>query len=197
MNGNRKLIFGVGINDADYVVKQTSYKSGKYEVIWQCPYYMRWIGVLERCFSEKAHVKIPSYKKCTIADEWVYFTNFKKWMETQDWHGKEIDKDILIKGNKIYSPKRCCFVEKSINIFVADKRAHGLCMTGVTFNKGKRKFESRCNNPFTKKTEYLGAFDDELDAHNAWKIKKHHFSCLLAETVSDERVAKALRVRYA
>jgi hypothetical protein len=197
MNGNRKPIYGVGINDADYVVKKTTYKNGKYEVLWQCPFYQKWIGIIKRCFDKNYHKRFPTYSKCTICDEWVYFSKFKSWMETQDWEGKELDKDIILENNKIYSPSTCCFLDKNINLVIATSRKNKSCMTGVVFNKIKRKFEARCSNPFSEKDDYLGVFDNELDAHNAWKSRKHHYACIFAEMATDERVAKALRIRYA
>lgn len=197
MGMKRTTILGIGVNDADYVVKKTTYKGGRYLVIWECPYYSRWVGIIHRCYSEKVHRKSPAYAKCSICEEWKYFSNFKAWMELQGWEGKEIDKDILIQGNKIYSPSTCCFVDKNINVFVNDFRSGSECMRGVIFNRGKKKFEAKCNNPLTNRNVYIGAYDEEIDAHLAWKRRKHEYACILADSISDDRIAKALRIRYA
>ena len=108
---NRKLVYGVGINDADYQVNPTIDGSRV-----MCPAYSAWHSMIERCYSEKYHDKKPTYKECYVCDEWLYFLKFKSWMEKQDYKGKELDKDILIQGNKVYSPETRIFVDKTINV---------------------------------------------------------------------------------
>lgn len=58
----------------------------------------------------------PTYEGCTVCDEWLYFSNFKKWFDENYIEGFQLDKDIIIRGNKVYSPQTCCFVPKEINI---------------------------------------------------------------------------------
>ena len=76
-----KLVSGVGINDADYEVQKYTVVSGKRKRIWICPYYITWTHMLQRCYSEKSQLKHPTYKGCTVCDEWLIFSNFKTWME--------------------------------------------------------------------------------------------------------------------
>ena len=192
-----RLVEGVGINDADYSVSR--YEDGK--EVWRCPFYETWTSMLKRCYSEKTQLKNPTYKGCTVRDEWFIFSNFKAWMEQQDWEGKELDKDLLKEGNKIYCPEWCIFVDSKINSFVIDCGAiRGNHMIGVTLNKRVGKFMSQCRNPFTDegRSEYLGLFTTELEAHLAWKRKKHEHACALAESeyCNDPRLAEVLRTKY-
>lgn len=72
-----------------------------------------WSHMIERCYSKKYHVKQPTYKGCSICEDWHNFTNFLSWYdENYPTDGKtyQLDKDILVQGNKVYSPETCCFV---------------------------------------------------------------------------------------
>ena len=107
-----RLVYGVGINDADYVVQKfetIGYVSGKKKQkrVWRCPYYRVWTHMLERCYDVKRQERQPTYKDCSVSTEWLTFSVFKSWMEKQDFEGKQLDKDLLIEGNKIYSAETC------------------------------------------------------------------------------------------
>lgn len=193
MRVRNKLLCGVGVNDADYNVQPKV--NGKKAM---CHFYSKWTGMLRRCYSAKLQSRQPAYIGVTVCVEWLYFSNFKLWMEKQDWHGKDLDKDLLFIGNKIYSPDTCCFIEHSTNNFVLDRPMdRGAHPTGVSFNKKSRKFESYCSNPFTKKRELLGYFNCAAQAHQTWRKRKHELACQLADLQNDERVVAALRLRYA
>jgi hypothetical protein len=198
----RKLVYGVGINDADYVVtkKETiRHVNGKRKqrLVWICPYYRVWHNMLERCYSPKFQEKYTTYKGCSVSKEWLRFSNFKRWMEKQDWEGLQLDKDLLFEGNKIYSAETCVFVTKAINTFTTDRgNDRGEWLIGVDWHKRVGKFKSQCRNPFTKKGEYLGYFACEQQAHKAWLKRKLELAHLLAAEQTDERVAKALIERY-
>ena len=202
----RKLVCGVGINDVDYIVNvwegtEERYPSGnkKQVLVWACPYYSRWVSMIQRCYSKKLQEEYPTYKGCIVCVDWLTFSNFRKWMVTQDWEGRELDKDLLKDGNRIYSPENCVFVTKKVNIFAVNRgNARGKYLIGCCWNKQNKKFQSRCCNPFTKKQEYLGYFDTEIEAHLAWKKQKHIYSCELADSgyVTDERVRQVLLHRY-
>ena len=199
--GTPRLVCGVGINDADYVVQkwETIEVNGvrKQRLVWICPYYLTWRSMLQRCYSSKFQERNPTYKGCSVSKEWWRFSNFKHWMECQDWEGMQLDKDLLFEGNKIYSAETCVFVSSSVNLFTTDSgAARGERSIGVCWHKATSKFESRCRNPFTKKQEYLGWFDCELEAHQEWLNRKLELAHLLAEEQTDSRVAKALIERY-
>lgn len=187
-----KLVFGAGVNDADYAVQAAL--NG--ERGW-CPFYRAWVKMIRRCYDAKFQLKRPTYIDCSVCDEWLTFSSFKSWMERKDWQGKELDKDLLVKGNKVYSPDTCVFVDKMTNMFTTDSGAsRGEWPLGVTYHKGTGRLQAQCKNPFTKKNDYLGNFTWPSHAHLAWKRRKHELACQLAELQTDERAAEALRRRY-
>ena len=148
----RKLLCGVGINDAKYIVNPIV--DG---VKLTCPYYQDWSHMITRCHSRKYKEKNPTYCNCSIVDKWLLFSNFKEWMEAQDWQGKELDKDLLVTGNKEYGPDSCLFVSHAINTLLTDRAAvRGVYPQGVDFRKDSGKYRSRCNVDGGSKT--LGLF---------------------------------------
>lgn len=205
MGNERKLVWGVGINDADYVTQRfetTSpdrYVNGqlKQKLVWRCPYYNTWKNMLKRCYSEKEKEIFPTYKGCTVSEEWKLFSNFRKWMVEQDWEGMHLDKDLLIRGNKVYSEETCVFVTEQVNAFINERgKARGECPIGVSWSKAAGKFQARCCNPFTKKGEYFGLFVCPWEAHSVWLSKKLGHAYALAAIQTNPRVAKALIDRY-
>ena len=199
--GAPKLVYGVGINDADYVVKkmETIEVNGvrKQRLVWECPYYRAWKDMLTRCYSSKFQEKKPTYIGCSVSEEWLRFSNFKRWMDKQDFEGKQLDKDLLFAGNKVYSGETCIFVTSTVNNFTTDRgNDRGEWLIGVNWNKRAGKFKSQCCNPFTEKQEHLGYFLCEKEAHKAWLSRKLEMAYLLAVEQTDERVAKALIERY-
>jgi hypothetical protein len=121
---------------------------------------------------------------------------FRKWVLTQDWEGKQLDKDLIIEGNKVYRPEACVFVSNELNSFNTDRAAdRGKWPIGVRQHKSGR-FISRCSNPFNKEFEYLGMFDTPEEAHMAWKIRKHEHSLTWSSKVDDPRLKQALQTRY-
>lgn len=163
----RKPIFGFGINDADYVVGPIV--NGKQK--W-CPFYAVWVRMITRSYDVKTHDRQPTYKNVSVCVEWLSFMNFKSWMESQDWQGKQLDKDVIKPGNKIYSPETCCFISHEINSLLNsyDKNT-GLYPPGVHLNKRKNKFMARCRH--RNKNTFLGYFSDPDDASSAYvKFKK-------------------------
>ncbi len=188
----KKLVFGVGVNDADYVVQPRV--NGRQLM---CPFYQTWTNMIRRCYDAKYKMKYTTYINCTACAEWHKFSEFKEWMAQQDWQGKRLDKDLLIKGNKVYSPEACVFIDGMTNNFVIEScTTKGDWLTGVCLNKPAGKFSAQCSNPFSKKREHLGLFTCQEQAHLAWKRRKHELACQLADLQTDERVAKALRTRY-
>ena len=198
----KKLVYGVGINDADYVVeiKETiGYVDGKQKQkqLWICPFYRVWRDMLQRGHSEKLKLKYPTYKDVSVSKEWHRFSTFSRWMQTQDWQDKQLDKDLLIVGNKVYSPETCVFVSKLVNSFVTDSISkRGEYKIGVDWHKRDRRYRASCHNPFNLKQEHLGYFTNEEDAHEVWLSKKLEHARKLAAMQSDDCVAKALIDRY-
>jgi len=113
----RRLVCGVGVNDADYMVHFI--KNG---IKIRCVYHATWTAMLKRCYSEACQKRQPAYIGCSVCDKWLIFSNFKAWMEKQDFKGKHLDKDIKIKGNKVYSPEACSFVSAAENVIAASAK---------------------------------------------------------------------------
>lgn len=198
----KKLVHGVGINDVDYAVthlETVGYVNGKrkQKLVWECPFYRAWKNMLARCYSTKYQERKPTYAGCVVSDKWLTFSVFKIWMMTQDWEGNQLDKDLLIEGNKVYSPDTCVFVTPTVNKFANDNRAsRGEWLVGVSWDKGKGKFKSQCSNPFSGEQETLGYFTCEQEAHEAWLKRKLELAHELAVIQTDFRVAEALINRY-
>lgn len=197
MKKKTKLVYGVGINDADYPVTKTEVIDGKSTQVWRCPIYWTWKDMLRRCYSEEFKQLRPSYQDCSTVLEWHYFMNFRAWMSEQDWEGKELDKDILLPGNKIYGPDTCVFVTTKVNNFIIDRSLdRGLYPVGVYFSKSSNNFRAYCQDVNTNKRVWLGTFSDPKEAHECWLSFKLSQAYILAAEESDGRVGKALIDRY-
>ena len=158
------LIYGIGVNDSNYVTKPTT--AGGLRV--PCPFYVKWLDMLTRCYSVKLHKRNPSYIGCTVCDDWLVFSKFKLWMETQDWKNKELDKDLLIQDNKIYSPRTCLLISKEINLLLTDRKVvQGPFKKGVGMHKQSGKVRAQCS--VNGKQIHIGLYDTEDEAYAAYK----------------------------
>lgn len=164
---HRKLICGVGVNNADYLVQPEI--NGKQQF---CPYYLVWKTMIQRCYDQKLHKRRPTYKDCTVCNEWLIFSSFKNWMKGNNWEGMELDKDLRIIGCKEYSPSSCSFVPSRINTLLLDCRAaRGKYYKGVSLHKPNGKFVARCGTGDGKRKS-IGYFKTELKAYQAYLRKK-------------------------
>ena len=84
--------------------------------------YQTWNSMLSRCYNpnNKSHQK--TYNNCKVCEEWLTFSNFKKWFNEFYIDGYSLDKDLLIKYNRIYSPETCCFLPSEINTALITKQ---------------------------------------------------------------------------
>lgn len=197
MRKKSKLVYGFGVSDADYPTQLHAVVNGKRKRLWMCPVYRTWMHMLERCYSVDFQVKNPAYTGCSVASEWHIFSVFREWMLTQEWSDKHLDKDILYLGNKLYSPERCVFIPAALNKFLVGSASNrGDCPVGFYWNKQAGKYAAQCKNPFTKNNQFLGYFTNPLEAHEAWRSRKHEHACRYADQQADPRIAKALRHRY-
>ena len=172
----RKLVYGIGINDADYVTQPTI--NGKNV---SCTFYRTWYDMLKRCYSEKLRSKYPTYADCSVCEEWLTFSSFKKWMENQDFEGKQLDKDILIMGNRVYSPNACVFVSTQVNSLVAcSESSRGKWARGVVYHKDREKFQAAIS--VYGKTKYLGLRDTESKAYELYVPAKAAYIREVADT---------------
>lgn len=196
MNKKTKLICGVGINDAGYDVYKGQRVNNKLVITYRCPYYTRWSSMIERCYSKAYQVKHPTYRDVNVCEEWLTFSNFKAWMEKQDWEGKHLDKDLLGDG-KLYSPNNCAFILPKTNYLLKENKSQrGAYLLGVVKPEKSNKFRACCGDPFGKDKNFIGDYPTEMEAHLAWKAKKHRYACMLSELEVDTRVKHKLKIRY-
>lgn len=192
----KATVFCVGINDSNYVTQKFTKINGKQKLTWICPYYQTWYSMIRRCYSEVVHKNRPTYIGCSVVDEWKYFMNFRSWMIQQDWEGNHLDKDILVKDNKLYSPDTCVFVSQSVNSFLnSHSGARGDYPIGVHFHKRDKVFTATINNGYGKFL-HLGYFNCPEIAHQAWLTKKREIAKIIASEQSNILVAKALIDRF-
>ena len=178
-----KRLYDFGINDADYVVCP----GGKGQQV-KCPFYATWNSMLQRCYCPKLHARHPSYIKCVMCDDWRSFMVFRSWMMSQDWEGKEIDKDLIGDGT-LYSPETCCFVPQWLNLLLTDcRRARGPYPLGVCKEGTRFKASVRING----RLKYLGRFDTPEEAARVYKRAKFAYAELKLEDYPDRRVAEAV-----
>ena len=159
-------ICGVGIVGEKYPLE-----NGK-----QSKEYTVWVGMLDRCYSTTNDTR-KTYEGCEVTSSFRYFPFFKEWCHNQVGFGEKgfaLDKDILVKGNKIYSEDTCCFVPQEINnLFTNKKVKNNLIKTGVLFNERTKRYSVG----FSKgsKTKHLGYFGDEKEAFAAYKQAKEAY----------------------
>lgn len=184
------LIYGVATNDAEYQVVTTT-PEGKQV---KCPFYDKWLGMLTRVYDKGTHKKRPSYEACTIHPDWLLFSNFRKWMLTQQWEGRHLDKDLLIPGNTEYGPSTCLFISPALNnLLTLRHRNRGDLPLGVsrTTINGSMYFVASCS--FYGKQKRLGYFKTPEEASAKYLSEKNRYIQELALKETDSRVAQALK----
>lgn len=112
--------------------------------------YDTWRHMLIRVFNEEYKNKYKTYEECEICEEWLNFQNFALWYEQNyyeiDNQRMHLDKDILVKNNKLYSPETCIFVPQRINeLFTKSNKIRGEYPIGVTYHKRDNVLCVRCN----------------------------------------------------
>lgn len=201
MKNKTNLIFGVGVNDADYEVYRYEIIDGKRKIVWRCTYYLRWNNMLTRCYSKKLQDRLPTYKGCIVCEEWKYFSNFKKWMENQNWEGRCLDKDLLIEENKIYGPTTCVFLPHKLNTFIVTRgNDRGLYPLGVSYKKKTKSMINERSKPYvcliknrTGKNVYLGKYSTPEKAHQVYlNAKLKYCKDYLVEFKDEPVVIKGL-----
>ena len=151
--------------------------------------YQVWHSMLRRCYDPYYLNKEPTYINCYVCEEWLNYQNFAKWYEENYYNCNNeemhLDKDILIKGNKIYSPENCIFVPKRINIlFVRSNRSETGYPIGVSCYK-KDKLRVQCN--YYGKRKFLGYFplDRPFQAFTTYRNFKEKYIKQVADEYKD------------
>lgn len=184
----RKLVYGVGINDAWYIVSPVV--NG---VKCFCPFYRAWSDMITRCYSTEFHKKNSTYADCLVTNKWLTFSGFKKWMTKQEWKGKALDKDLLNPSNKTYAPDNCIFVSQQVNNLLMDRRSvRGSYPIGVSADKRSNRFYSKCAT--YSKQNYLGSYATPEEASEAYKqFKSKHILEVAEEYKNEPRLYEALK----
>ena len=162
-------VYGVGILGTKYPSRVNGVKTKEY-VLWK--------SMLQRCYSDTSKKKKPTYEGCEVSDNFKSYEYFYEWCHKQigfnnkDWH---LDKDLLIKGNKVYSESTCVFIPQEINsLLIKRESLRGEYPIGVYWHNASKAFEARVSKNKGKQ-ECLGYFKTEIEAFNAYKIAKESF----------------------
>ena len=173
-NGNVKdrylpSVHGVGVLGAKYPVSEDGRDTKEYAL---------WNNMLNRCYNDTYKKKHPTYKDCEVSENFKSYEYFYEWCHEQIGFGDDgwqLDKDLLIKGNKVYSESTCVFLPQEINtLLVKNTASRGEYLIGVCWHKRDKVFISRVNKNKGKQ-EHLGYFNTELEAFSAYKQAKEYF----------------------
>ena len=152
--------------------------------------YIVWKDMIRRCYGNKKYYdKFPSYKDKIVCQSWHNFQVFAEWFEKNFYQIEgevmALDKDILCKGNKIYSPDTCIFVPQRINLlFIKRELYRGELPLGVDFDNRNCKF--RVTYRVDKVKKHLGYYDTKEEAFEVYKNFKEKYIKKIAEEYKDE-----------
>ena len=162
-------VYGIGIVGTKYPISVNSVQTKEYEL---------WIHMLQRCYSDTYKKKRPTYEGCEVSDNFKSCEYFYEWCNEQTgfnnkgWH---LDKDLLVKGNKVYNENVCVFLPQEINsLLVKCTASRGDHLIGVYWNKTNKAFRAMVSKNKGKQ-EHLGYFKTEIEAFKAYKQAKESF----------------------
>ena len=162
-------VCGVGIVGIKYPSRVNGVKTKE---------YVLWCNMLERCYSTSLKKRQPTYKDCKCSENFKSYEYFYEWCNKQvgfnnkDWH---LDKDLLIKGNKVYSESTCIFIPSEINqVLVKRESMRGEHLIGVYWHKKSKAFVAMVSKNKGNR-EYLGLFNTETEAFNVYRQAKESF----------------------
>ena len=162
-------VFGVGITGTKYQPTISGVKTREYAL---------WKNMLQRCYSDTYRKKRPTYEGCEVSDNFKSYEYFYEWCNKQIGFGVkgwQLDKDLLIKGNKVYSESTCVFIPAEVNTLLVKREAlRGKYLIGVSWNNTNKAFVAKVNKS-KGGSEYLGLFNTEIEAFNAYKQAKEDF----------------------
>lgn len=163
-NHKNNIVLGVGVNDLPHTVSVVI--DGK---VVRYPPYTIWKDMMNRCYSNAVHIRLPKYKGCDVSKEWWYLSKFSIWCKENFVDGYQLDKDILVFGNKTYSKDTCIFVPNWVNSFVLPRTKQDL-PAGVSFHKRDKRYN--VNYSLDGNTIYIGSCGDKVTASKMWIEKK-------------------------
>ena len=171
-----KSVCGVGFIGEGEFKTATARKNNK---MYEC-----WRGILRRVHDKQMLDRCPTYRDVTICEEWYNFQNFAKWYEENYYEVEgqmmHLDKDILVRGNRIYSPDTCIFVPRDINVVVITyNKKKSKLPVGVSMCSDNIGYVATCNND--SGNHYLGYFKTVYEASNTYKEHKRKTVIKMAE----------------
>ena len=162
-------VHGVGVSGTKYPIRVNGILTKEYNL---------WCGMLERCYSDIYKKKYPTYESCEVSDKFKSYEYFYEWCQNQTGfssEGWQLDKDLLIKGNKVYSENTCVFIPQEINkVLIKCTASRGEHLIGVHWCKKGSAFKAQIRKN-KGKSEYLGSFNTEIEAFKAYKVAKEYF----------------------
>jgi hypothetical protein len=172
-----KLVCGVGFNDRKYPTRANGKPTKEYEV---------WQATLKRCHCANYQREHPTYIGCSVSENFRSYSYFHEWVQQQIGFGQkgfELDKDLLTKGNRVYSEATCVFIPKRLNtLLLSCKAARGTLPRGVSLHTGK--FLAQCKRGFAP--AHIGVFKTPEEAFQAYKQVKEAFIKSQAEKWKDQ-----------
>lgn len=163
-----RLIYGIGYNSkGKYKTAENGIRS-KSNIVWH--------NMIKRCYSTKAHKERPTYSDCLVAECWYDYQNFAEWYDGNLYSDMEyeLDKDLLVSDNKLYSPETCCLIPRDINLLLTNRsNDRGLCPQGVDFHKPSGRY--RASIRINGKKKHLGYFNCPNEAYQAYKTAKEAY----------------------
>lgn len=179
-NPYHKSVFGIGFLGLGRY-KSTS---GKGSALKSTKYYTVWLSMFTRCYSKNVKKDYPTYVDCSVDERWHNFQVFAEWFEKnynpETMQGWQLDKDIKVKGNKIYSPESCLFIPKDINCFSLSRIIKKSEMPqGVYFSKQGNKYIAEMSR-FGKRYK-IGRYTTPEEASLNYSIAKEKHARELAE----------------
>jgi len=162
--------------------------------------YKTWVSMYVRCYDKTELEKHLTYVGCSVCEEWHNFQNFIKWYHENIYEIENekmcLDKDILLKGNKVYSPETCIFVPQNINtLFTKRDNDRGDLPIGVYWHKREQKYRVQCNNGGGKQVP-LGSYNNIEEAFNVYKIFKEKHIKQIADKYKDKIPYKLYEAMY-
>lgn len=161
------------------------------------PEYKSWINMLKRCYLYSGRPGMSAYIGCSVTPEWHNFQVFAEWITNQiGWgvSGIELDKDLLSRGGKIYSPETCVLVPKTINLMIVKKVNKNGLPEGVSWDPQRMKFKAQCSDG-RGRNRFLGRYGCPNIAFAAYKSYKEAVIARVAnenKSILDERAFNAL-----
>ena len=155
--------------------------------------YQIWYAMLKRCYDTTWQESQPTYIGCTVIEEWHNFQNFATWVEANYVEGFELDKDILVRGNKIYGPSTCVFIPKAINkLFSVTK------ITREGLSPGVGKYRNRFRSYISKNgvVHSLGCFDTVEEAFQTYKASRELYIKEVATLWKDRIKPEVYKMMY-